>query len=473
MPFQSLDFALFLTGVFVLHWFGTAGDTGRQNLLLLAASLFFYGWWDWRFLGLLIGATLFNLLMARALEGATDKTRRALLLWTAVLSNLSLLFLFKYLDFFVANFTRAFSLFGMRFPVGTLELVLPLGLSFYTFQAIGYVVDVYRGRCPAVRDPVVFMCFMTFFPKMASGPIERASTLVPQFMQARVFDERLAVDGLRRILLGLFMKVVVADNIGVLVERVFQSGPSQSGSDILFGMLLKPLHVYADFAGYSEVAIGSAALFGIGLTRNFAFPFFATDISMLWRRWHMSLTGWFRDFIFMVLPARRSSRWILVRNISLIYLLSGFWHGASWNHLAWGGLNALFVGAYLYFLHFEKRRLFKHPLPGMVSTYLLFSFTMVPLSGDGLRRSVGFASRVFSPSLFHVPSLFLQRQTLVTLSFIVILFAMEWYSRNGPHGFHWLEGIPSRFSRWAVYVIVLMLVWMFSGNPNPFIYGRY
>jgi alginate O-acetyltransferase complex protein AlgI len=473
MTFQSLDFAIFLPIVFIVHWYVGSGDIRKQNLLLLAASLFFYGWWDYRFLGLLLTVSLANFFMAIAIESTMEKSLRSRLLWLGVLSNLCLLFVFKYYNFFVTNFVGAFSLLGTLLPLGTLDLILPLGISFYTFQSLGYLIDVYRKRFPAVREPVIFMCFMTFFPKITAGPIERASGLIPQLAKARVYDQDLAVDGLRRILLGLFMKVVVADNLGVILQRVFQSGPSQSGSNLLLGMLAMPMRVYADFAGYSEMAIGTAALFGIRLMRNFSFPFFATNIVMLWQRWHISLTGWFRDYVFMVLPARRSSRWILVRNISFIYLLSGFWHGASWSYLAWGIMNALFIAYYLYFFHFEKRRLFTRPVLGMVSTYFLFSFTMLCLSGDSLVRSLSNLSRILSSSLFKAPDVFMDRAAAITMFFASILLAMDWASRNGGHGMTWVERLSSRPLRWMIYATLAMLVFMFSGNRQPFIYMRF
>lgn len=473
MSFQSLDFAIFLPIVFIVHWYVSGNDVRRQNLVLLFASLVFYAWWDWRFLGLLLSSAGLNQALALAIESADQSARRKTLLWVSVGVNLSVLFLFKYFNFFVSSFAMAFGLFGLKAPIGTLDLILPLGLSFFTFQALGYTIDVYRGRFPAVRDPLVFLGFMAFFPKIVAGPIERASNLMPQFTQARAFDEAMAVDGLRRILLGLFMKVVVADNIGILIAQVKGMGEKTSGSDILIGILLKPIQIYADFAGYSEIAIGTAALFGFSLMRNFSFPFFATNLVMLWQRWHISLTSWFRDYVFMAIPSRRTSRWIFVRNISVIYILSGVWHGASWNYVLWGGMNALFIGIYLYFIHFEKRRFLKHPIPARVSTYLLFSLTLVPLFGDGLKRSMRLLSEVFSLSLFEVPHLFMSRAAVVTFCLAALMLSMEWFSRKDAHGLAWLERLSHRPHRWMVYLVLSMLVLVFSGNRQPFVYAQF
>jgi alginate O-acetyltransferase complex protein AlgI len=473
MTFQSLDFAIFLPLVFLAYWFGTGGDKRRQNLVLLMASLVFYAWWDWRFIGLLAVTSLVNYLLAQAIEASTGKLRRSRLLWFSVGANLAVLFLFKYFNFFVRNFGKAFSVFGLSFPLKTIHIVLPLGISFLTFQALGYLIDVYRKRTPAVRDPLVFLGFMLFFPKLLAGPIERASSLVPQFERPRVFDPSMAIDGLRRILLGLFMKVVVSDNIGVYTGTLLDGNGFQHGSSPLMTALFRPIQVYADFAGYSEMAIGTACLFGFSLQRNFSFPFFATNISMLWQRWHMTLTNWFRDYVFMVLPARRSSRWIMVRNISVIYILSGFWHSASWRYLAWGIMNAVFVGIYLYFFHFPKRRWIRSPFFARISTYLLFACTFQALGGRGIQSLGTMLSGLFSGTLPVQPNYALDQGLLVTLFLTTLLFFMEWVSRNEAHGLAWMDRVRHKSVRWAVYVAMLMLVFMFNGDRQPFIYMRF
>jgi alginate O-acetyltransferase complex protein AlgI len=473
MSFQSLDFALFLPIVFLAYWLGSAGDVRRQNWIILLASLIFYGWWDWRFVALVLANAFFNYHVALSMQRRTVKSERAHLLWLSVTLNLAVLFVFKYLDFFQANFSHAFSFFGMKLNEKSFEVILPVGISFYTFQSLGYVIDVYRKRFPASKDPVAFLCFMTFYPKMTAGPIERASNLLVQFYRPRVFEESSAVDGLRRILLGLFMKVVVSDNIGALIDKVSGAESVRTGSDLLLMFLLKPMHVYTDFAGYSEIAIGVSALFGLRLSRNFSYPFFATNIVMLWQRWHMSLTGWFRDYVFMLLPAKRTSRWIMVRNISVIYILSGLWHGASWNYIAWGLLNAVFCGAYLYFFHFRRRTVLKNPFMASVSTYLLFSIGFFPLAADGFGKSVRLVSMALSKSVFSLPGLFMSRAALLTLCLTVALLAMEWASRNDSHGLAWVARLSALPIRWMVYIALLMLVFINSGHPQPFIYMRF
>jgi alginate O-acetyltransferase complex protein AlgI len=473
MSFQSLDFALFLPVVFLAYWLGSGGDVRRQNWIILMASLIFYGWWDWRFVALVLASAFFNYHMALSMQRRTVKSERARLLWLSVTLNLAVLIVFKYLDFLLVNFSRAFSLFGMELPVKSLDIILPLGISFYTFQSLGYVIDVYRNRFPASNDPVAFLGFMTFFPKIVAGPIERASSLLPQFARGRTLEEPRAVDGLRRILLGLFMKLAVADNIDIYIDQVFAEGGPRRGSTLFVGLLLRPMRVYADFAGYSEIAIGTASLFGFSLMRNFSFPFFATNLVMLWQRWHMSLTNWFRDYVFMVLPARRSGKWILVRNISVIYILSGLWHAASWNYLSWGLLNALLIGFYLYFLHFKRRRVFKNPVLGMMSTYLLFSLTMVPLSAPGISLVIQNVKDVLSPSLIGLPYELLTRGFFLTLCLTCLMLSMEWASRKGEHGMDWIRNVRYRPLRWFVYLSMALLVFVFSGNRQPFIYVNF
>ena len=341
MLFNSPEFLLFLPIVFGLYWFVTQRNLKAQNLLLLVASYVFYGWWDWRFLGLIALSTIVDFLVGIRIEEAPDTARKKRWLWVSLAVNLGILGYFKYANFFIENWITAWDSLGVTMHASTLQVILPVGISFYTFQTLSYSIDIYRGNLKATRDPVAFGAFVSFFPQLVAGPIERATNLLPQITSPRIFTYEQGRDGMRLILWGLFKKVVVADTCATYVNYCFDNPSDFGGIDLFLGAALFAVQIYGDFSGYSDIAIGTAKLFGFELMSNFKFPYFSRDIAEFWRRWHISLSTWFRDYLYIPLGGSRVSKPKAIRNVFAIFLVSGFWHGANWTFIAWGGIHAL------------------------------------------------------------------------------------------------------------------------------------
>lgn len=478
MYFHSIDFALFLPIVFVLYWFFCRKSIKAQNLLLLLASYVFYGWWDWRFLGLIIFSTGLDYTVAQAIAKTAHKSKQKLWLWLSISLNLGLLGVFKYFNFFIDNFIEAFKLLGYTLPPTSLELILPVGISFYTFQTLSYTIDVYRAKMPASKDFIAFATFVAFFPQLVAGPIERASHLLPQFMGSRRFDASKATDGLRQILWGLFKKIVIADNCADYVNQIFNNSAELNGSTLLLGSVFFAFQIYGDFSGYSDIAIGVARLFGFDLMRNFAFPYFSRDIAEFWRRWHISLTSWFRDYVYIPLGGSRGNKAKTVRNTLIIFLVSGFWHGANWTFIVWGVFHALL---FLPLLLLGKHR---HQLDTVAQNrqypnaremmQLLFTFLSVCIGwvffrAADLSQAWHILQTIFSASILEKPTIWSAEILLLLWGFVVF----EWWGRHAQHplaviGIHWAKPL-----RWAMYFFILLLMWYFAGTPQEFIYFQF
>lgn len=343
MLFNSPEFALFLPVVFCLYWFIFAPlGLQVQNAFILVASYIFYGWWDWRFLFLIAFSSLIDFQVAKTLSRASNELSRRYLLALSLATNLGLLFLFKYYGFFAESLDSAFQSLGVTLDLPTLKLILPVGISFYTFQTLSYTIDVYRRQLEASNNAISFFAYVSFFPQLVAGPIERASFLLPQFQKPRVFKDETASEGCRQILWGLFKKVVVADTCGAYSDEIFKNYQDFSSPILLMGAALFAVQIYGDFSGYSDVAIGLARLFGFELKDNFRYPYFSRDIAEFWRRWHISLSTWFRDYLYIPLGGSRGNLFFRIRNVFAIFLVSGFWHGANWTFIIWGLLNALY-----------------------------------------------------------------------------------------------------------------------------------
>ena len=347
MLFNSIDFAIFLPIVFLLYWFVANKNLKLQNLLIVIASYLFYGWWDWRFLSLILFSTLIDYSVGRKLLNEGNITKRKILLWVSILVNLGFLGFFKYYNFFLDNFIMAFSFFGTPINAQGLNIILPVGISFYTFQTLSYTIDVYKRKLEPTKDFIAFTAFVSFFPQLVAGPIERATNLLPQFYKNRRFEYDKAVDGLRQILWGLFKKVVIADTLSINVDDGFNNYLDLNFIESWIVSLSFTFQIYFDFSGYSDIAIGTAKLFGFNLMQNFAFPYFSRDIAEFWRRWHMSLTRWMRDYLYIRLGGNRQGKYRTYFNLWFVFLLSGLWHGAAYNFLLWGAYHG-------FFLTFEK-----------------------------------------------------------------------------------------------------------------------
>ena len=479
MYFNSIDFAIFLPIVFVLYWFVTNKNLKLQNALLVVASYVFYGWWDWRFLSLIVFSSLVDYTIGLQLKKAAQPSKRKMLLWSSILVNLGFLGFFKYYNFFIDSFVDAFSFFGNSIQPNTLDIILPVGISFYTFQTLSYTIDVYKRKLEPTQDIVSFLAFVSFFPQLVAGPIERATNLLPQFYKKRQFHYSQAVDGCRQILWGFFKKVVIADNCAEYANQIFNNSSEQTGSTLLIGALFFTFQIYGDFSGYSDIAIGTSRLFGFNLKQNFAFPYFSRDIAEFWRRWHISLSTWFRDYLYIPLGGSQGGTWMKVRNTFIIFLVSGFWHGANWTFIIWGFLNALY---FLPLLLAKRNRTnldvvaqdSKLPsIKELVQMGLTFGLTVIAwvfFRAESVTHAFTYLKGLFSTSLLTLPTIRPTNLLVLILFFIVI----EWIGRRQHYAIEILLLKQSRGIRWAFYMIIIAMVFVFSNdNQQEFIYFQF
>jgi D-alanyl-lipoteichoic acid acyltransferase DltB (MBOAT superfamily) len=350
MLFNSIEFLLFLPTVFVLYWFVFNKNLRIQNSLILISSYTFYGWWDYRFLSLIFLSTIVDFTIGLNIPKQDSDKKQRFLLWCSVLFNLSVLVFFKYYNFFVDSWIDLFNSIGYEIKsVWTLNIILPVGISFYTFQTMSYTIDIYRGKLNPTRDFISFASFVSFFPQLVAGPIERANNLLPQILNKREFKYEQGIQGLRLILWGMFKKVVIADSLAPMVDNIFSNYQDFGGGILWLGAIYFAFQIYCDFSGYSDIAIGTSKLFGFELMSNFKFPYFSRNIGEFWRRWHISLSTWFRDYLYIPLGGSKEGKWKTIRNIFIIFLVSGFWHGANWTFIFWGLFHAiLFLPSFIF-----------------------------------------------------------------------------------------------------------------------------
>lgn len=398
MLFNSIEFILFLIPVFFLYWFVLAKSLKGQNWLLLVSSYFFYGWWDWRFLFLILFSSLLDFYLGLTLSKTTRQKDRRILVWISLVVNLGFLGFFKYFNFFIESFSQAFTFFGYAIEPDRLDIILPVGISFYTFQTLSYTLDVYRKKMEASKDLLSFLTFVSFFPQLVAGPIERASHLLPQFFKKRKFEPNWALSGAKIFIWGLFKKVVIADNAAILVEGIFSNYTHQSSLSLIVGSFLFSFQIYGDFSGYSDMAIGLSRIFGFDLISNFRFPYLSQNISVFWKRWHISLSSWFRDYVYIPLGGSRMGKWRAVINVFTVFLISGFWHGANWTYIVWGMIHGLVY--LLYFLSGESKKeinaSFKLSyLTQTMVTFLLVSLAFVFFRSPSLTDSIGYLKGIF------------------------------------------------------------------------------
>ncbi len=482
MLFNSIDFAIFLPIVFLLYWFVANKNLKLQNFLIVVASYVFYGWWDWRFLSLILFSTLVDYTIGRKLSNEENQTKRKILLWTSLVVNLGFLGFFKYYNFFLDNFVTAFSFFGHSINPQGLNIILPVGISFYTFQTLSYTIDVYRKKLEPTKDFIAFTAFVSFFPQLVAGPIERATNLLPQFYKKRTFEYNKAVDGLRQILWGLFKKIVIADNAAQLANEIFNNSADYSGSTLVLGALFFTFQIYGDFSGYSDIAIGTSRLFGFNLMQNFNFPYFSRDIAEFWRRWHISLSTWFRDYLYIPLGGSRGSTWMKVRNTFIIFVVSGFWHGANWTFIVWGALNALY---FMPLLLLGKNRVntdtvaegrYIPTLKEFAQMGITFSLTVLAwvfFRAENIGHAYSYLSTIFSKSLISIPHFSGMRHGLETIILILIFVVIEWFGRNEQFaiarlGFQWKKPV-----RYAFYYSIVLAIFLFMGKQQQFIYFQF
>lgn len=509
MVFNSFEFAVFLLVVFFLYWFVFNRELRVQNLFLVVASYIFYGWWDWRFLFLIAFTSACSFAAGLLIEKYREDPRKAKAVSVInIVINLLILGVFKYYDFFATAFADAF--LGGKTDGLLLHLILPVGISFYTFQALSYSIDVYKGKLEPTKDIVQFFAFVSFFPQLVAGPIERATNLLPQFGKPRSFDYETGVDGVRQILWGLFKKMVVADNCAIYVDKVFSTYQTQSGSTLLLAAVFFAFQIYGDFSGYSDIAIGTAKLFGIKLMRNFNVPYFSRDIAEFWRRWHISLTTWFRDYVYIPLGGSRCSKAKIVRNTFAIFLLSGFWHGANWTFIAWGAYHAIL---FLPLILLGKNHRYTDIVaadkffPSIREVFrIVVTFCFVVIGWVVFRsESVGQAWDYFCGMLqwgtLRASYRFFIEKGIRYLSFFILLMLfVEWINRKQEHGLQvitgnqWFESSLiagfilktkgamhinlrrklKKAVRWAFYLLIVILIYRFGKfSSQQFFYFQF
>ncbi len=477
MLFNSIEFILFLPIVFFIYWFVLNKKIVYQNVFLLIASYFFYGWWDWRFLFLIVISSIVDYIVAQKIPLAKTIRNKKLLLVISILVNLGMLGFFKYYNFFVDSFIDSFAGLGIHLHARTLNVILPVGISFYTFQTLSYTIDVYRGKLKPTKNIVAFFTYVAFFPQLVAGPIERAVNLLPQFTRQRKFDLVQAKEGMRQILGGLIKKVIIADYCAVYVDEIFANYGSFSGSVLLLGLIYFAFQVYGDFAGYSDIAIGTAKLFGFTLMRNFAYPFFSRDIGEFWRRWHISLSTWFRDYLYFPLGGSRSDTAMVLRNIVIIFTVSGLWHGADWTCIVWGFMNGIyFIPLYLLKMNRQnldtvaENRILPNPkeILQMSFTFFMFILSLSVFRSLTVMDAFEYNKIMFSKSLFTVPNF----EYLKFMPVIALFVIFEWMSRRKLHVLE-VGNLPKSL-RWAIYLVVGFIILLaFDRDPNAFFYFQF
>lgn len=477
MLFNSLEFFIFLPIVFALYWLIGNNRIKQQNILIAISSYIFYGWWDWRFLFLILFSSLVDYTIGLKLNSENKHSKRKVLLWISICVNLGFLGFFKYYNFFIDSLVESFTFFGGQLSINTLNIILPVGISFYTFQTLSYTIDVYNKKLEPTKDFFAFMAFVSFFPQLVAGPIERATNLLPQFYKKREFVYEHAVDGLRQVLWGLFKKVVIADNCATYANMIFNNQEDYSGSTLLIGAFFFAFQIYGDFSGYSDIAIGISRLFGFNLKRNFAFPYFSRDIAEFWRRWHISLSTWFRDYLYIPLGGSKGGTKMKIRNTFIIFIVSGFWHGANWTFVVWGALNALY---FLPLLLLNKNRVNTNlvaegkffptirELSQMTLTFFITLIAWIFFRADNVTNAFIYVKDMFTSALFTKPEIF----PMTILGLVAFFMFIEWLGRSNEYAIQNVDFMKKPI-RWSFYFLLIILIFSFTGEQQEFIYFQF
>ncbi|MBV7268551.1 MBOAT family O-acyltransferase [Winogradskyella luteola] len=477
MLFNTFTFFLFFITVFFLYWFLLKKRRVSQNILLLIASYVFYGWWDWRFLSLIVISTIVDFAIGKLIFNTTDKKRRKVLLVISLLVNLGFLGFFKYYNFFIENWILAWESFGISMNLSSLQIILPVGISFYTFQTLSYTIDIYRKKIEPTDSILSFATFVAFFPQLVAGPIERAQHLLPQFLRERKFSYKHALSGIHIFIWGLFKKVVIADTCATYVDVIFQDYGSMSTLTLMLGAVYFAFQIYGDFSGYSDMAIGLARMLGFDLMQNFKYPYFARDIAEFWRRWHISLTTWFRDYLYIPLGGSRTTLALQVRNVFIIFLVSGFWHGANWTFIAWGFLNAIY---FLPLLLLKRNRVNKDNIEivnvgqgiktgfKILATFTITCFSWVFFRADNIQHALDYIMRMVSNKNFGIQFLSIERYNIELIAILGVFIAIEWFHRKHEHPF-----TGKFYLAKIILILFLTIVLGVFSNHEDFIYFQF
>lgn len=482
MLFNSIDFAIFLPIVLGIYWFICNRNLKVQNLFIVFASYLFYGWWDWRFLGLIIFSTLLDFALGNFLKNEERISRRKLFLWISIIINLGFLGFFKYYNFFVDSFVDSFTFFGKTLEVGSLQIILPVGISFYTFQTLSYTIDVYKKELAPTKDLIAFSAFVCFFPQLVAGPIERAVNLLPQISTKRTINQSQVTDGLKLMLWGFFKKLVIANSLSPIVNDIFNNASTYSSTTLVMGAVFFAFQIYGDFSGYSDIAIGTSKLFGIELMSNFKFPYFSRNIGEFWRRWHISLSTWFRDYLYIPLGGSKGTQIISIRNIFIIFIVSGFWHGANWTFVVWGFFHAL-----LYlpsFLTSENRKFtgdinlmhsgssFFLNFLRILRTFIFVTIGWVFFRSESINQAFLYLKKMlfdFSSEVYVHPSGY----RMIDYFIIIICFIIfEYFIRNNERNPFYFKSKVLRFSLYLLMVFAIILFYD-DGVDRSFIYFQF
>ena len=484
MLFNSFEFLVFLPIVFLLYWFVFRGRRW-QNLLIVIASYVFYGWWDWRFLLLIALTSLCSYGSGLLLEHYEGQRRKQQVVSAAnIVLNLGILGVFKYYNFFVENLDALFGKMGYHLDWVTMEIILPVGISFYTFQALSYTIDVYQKKIQATHDIVEFFAYISFFPQLVAGPIERATNLLPQFQRNRQFDYSKAVDGCRQMLWGFFKKLVIADNCATIVNELWGQYQDFPSIGLFMIGVLFTFQIYCDFSGYSDIAIGCARLFGFNLMRNFNFPYFSRSIPEFWRRWHISLTTWFRDYIYFPLGGSRCDKWKIIRNVYIVWGISGLWHGASWHFVCWGLFHATLLAIYNIFgINTKYEHVVAHGryLPNIKEAFqmaLTFFFAVIGwiiFRAQSMTQAIDYIAHMFTNPIIAGEGLYIK----TTIGWGLMFLVAEWLQREKQHALQFTNIWPFnyRFFRWCIYITLICYTcieyYLNSESDNTFIYFQF
>jgi D-alanyl-lipoteichoic acid acyltransferase DltB (MBOAT superfamily) len=479
MLFNSTGFLIFFPVVFILYWFVTSKSLQWQNILLLVASYYFYACWDWRFLFLLVFSTVLDYLTGLKMEQYNDRKKKRFWFWLSVVINLGFLGIFKYYNFFVESFAEGLSQVGIHINVWTLQVILPVGISFYTFHGLSYVIDIYKGKIKAERNFVDYSLFVSYFPLLVAGPIERATHLLPQLKVPRKFETEHAVRGIELMLWGFFKKVVIADNMAVIVNNVYADPSGYSGMALVIGAIAFSFQIYCDFSGYSDIAIGTSKLLGIDLLQNFNFPYLSRNIAEFWRRWHISLSSWFRDYLYIPLGGSKLSMLLSIRNVFIIFLVSGIWHGANWTFLVWGGIHALlFIPSFI----MKSNRKYKEDLvhrgkllpsfldiAQMAITFFFVTIAWIFFRAETVTQAFAFIKRI----LTNAPGKQLLFENTDIMGYFIsfaVFFSLSIY---------WLYrknhlAVPTRARQFSICLLLLIIITLFGQfSKQSFIYFQF
>lgn len=479
MIFNSIPYAIFFICFYLFYWFIANKTVKIQNLLLLAGSYIFYAYWDWRFLSLLILISLTSFFSGKFLGESNSDSKKKILLWTNIAFAITVLLYFKYTNFLITSFVSLLESFNFKSNLHTLQIILPLGISFYLFRTISYLLDINKGKIKPCEDITIFFTYVAFFPSLISGPIDRAKLLIPQLEKERSFEYTQSTDALRQFLWGLFKKIVVADNIAIATSQIFDGYTQMSPSVLLLGAIYFSVQLYADFSGYSDMAIASARLLGINVTKNFDYPFFSQNIAEFWRKWHISLTSWLTEFIFtpISIQLRDYEKLSLTVGIIVTFLISGLWHGANWTFVVWGLLYGVYyIPSIIRGTMLSKKKKTKNTgvlqnlifYGNMFGLFLLVSVTNVLFKANSLSQGFGYLKSMLSIDCLRFPELYRAQMPVV-----VVLFGIEWLQRNEHHGLQTLGFKWPLMFRWLLYFIIIALIFIFNSKEQQFIYFQF